>query len=1401
MYKNHKLLHFTCGRCRIFDSMKGIVVAKMFLLWFILLLAGSLRAAIVIDSASTRPSNCANDGTLTIHARSSSPLLYAIINGPDIRPAQSGNQFGGLPIGTYQVMVTNFANDSAFTNITINGNYVFPDFTPTFTNPICPGSATGTITGNANATSGRPPYTWEITNTNTGVTATQATDTFTALSAGDYRIRQFDSCQSFATRYVTLTNPGTTFTIPSDVYYTMIACDTTVLSVQVYKTNTYWSTPFIVNVYLGGVTKTDTFYPALTTADIAWYFFDTIPGVSLGAGGYLSVTNGCGETVYKSLSIDQWDARAEFYPTTDSCIPRVRVSYGLGNNYFSHTAFTPPITMVVRDVTAGNTMIDSTVSTYSTSFFYPNNYFLEFNHYYSMTVTDGCGNYTQRFFTTPVQDTVSVIVGKDHDACLDSTATVNIHCYNYSPATTWLTILSGPARSRSTKPYFQHDDTIIYPATGFVKYHCSGYSANEVCFGVGSLPAGTYTYRVEDSCGHMKTDTFVIRNENLVAYNYEHSITRGCPGQNKINYVIRSTRSYTMQDWVRLYPLGSTQAIDSINADSSGFANLNAGSYRLEFYVNRYHHFDLLASNLPCNIVTDTIIVLPYQLPRISYATQIKCNGTVNVGLLPDSATGVSPYNYEILSGPQTAPVQADNFFTLTQPGTYVARISDTCGFARTFTFTVDTLSFKQIVQVGSGCAGNTATLTAQHSPYATYVWQRPNGSFYTGDSLRISPVTPSDYGVYHISKIVNVNACRDTFYTTYTLTSNSIGNLYDTICAGRSLTFAGNSYNSTGTYYDTIATATCDSVVAWHLTVTAPLSDTVSAIICRGDTTTFRGRKYTFTGLFGDTVSTASGCDSIHFLNLNVLPTIQYGYMQTICFGDSIKLGSKYYTTNGLYSDTLTATTGCDSVNIVMLTVIPQITTSAQRSICPGQTVIVGTHMYSTTGVYRDTLTAASGCDSILVLNLTVEVERRDSAYRSICPGESITVGVNTYTATGIYADTFTTASGCDSIHILNLTVAPQKTDSVYRTICLGESITVGANTYTATGTYRDTFTTASGCDSIHILNLRVAAYKYDSAAISLCFGQQLTLGTNTYTATGIYRDTFTTATCDSIFVLNLTMLPQIKITVSRSICSGQSITVGTSTYNTTGIYNDTLTAANGCDSIYILTLQVTDVLRDSATLAFCQGDSATLNGQTFTQAGFYTDTINNGFCDSIFTLQVITYPVPSIHITASNVSAALGDTIQLNATDPSFNTYQWSNSVFNNAQITNPVATINQSGWITLQVTDSNNCSATDSIYITVPDCNESIFIPNAFTPNGDGVNDLLHVYGNCIRLNSFLIFNRWGEKVWDSADIEQGWNGFYKDVAQPMAVYVYVVNYSPLSPANANARTLKGSVTLIR
>lgn len=67
--------------------------------------------------------------------------------------------------------------------------------------------------------------------------------------------------------------------------------------------------------------------------------------------------------------------------------------------------------------------------------------------------------------------------------------------------------------------------------------------------------------------------------------------------------------------------------------------------------------------------------------------------------------------------------------------------------------------------------------------------------------------------------------------------------------------------------------------------------------------------------------------------------------------------------------------------------------------------------------------------------------------------------------------------------------------------------------------------------------------------------------------------------------------------------------------------------------------------------------------------------------------------------------------------------------------------------------------------------------LFIPSAFSPgNGDGLNDRLYLYGNGIKKMSLIVFNRWGEKVFESDHVTMGWDGIYKNEPQPSGVYSF-------------------------
>src|SRR5690606_9273690 len=119
--------------------------------------------------------------------------------------------------------------------------------------------------------------------------------------------------------------------------------------------------------------------------------------------------------------------------------------------------------------------------------------------------------------------------------------------------------------------------------------------------------------------------------------------------------------------------------------------------------------------------------------------------------------------------------------------------------------------------------------------------------------------------------------------------------------------------------------------------------------------------------------LTTASGCDSIVTLNLTVNPTFAVNLVETICEGESVSLGGNVYNTSGNYSETLTTTTGCDSLVNLDLTVNPTFVVNLVETICEGESVSLGGNVYNTSGNYSETLTTTTGCDSLVNLELIV--------------------------------------------------------------------------------------------------------------------------------------------------------------------------------------------------------------------------------------------------------------------------------------------------------------------------------------------------------------------------------------------------------------------------------------------
>ena len=703
------------------------------------------------------------------------------------------------------------------------------------------------------------------------------------------------------------------------------------------------------------------------------------------------------------------------------------------------------------------------------------------------------------------------------------------------------------------------------------------------------------------------------------------------------------------------------------------------------------------------------------------------------------------------------------------------------------------------------------------------------------GGQIEVGTSVYTESGTY-VDTLVSSTGCDSIVTTELTVLTSLTTNQTEAICEGGQVEVGTSVYTESGTYLDTLVSSTgCDSIITTELTVLTSLTTNQTESICEGGQVEVGTSIYIESGTYLDTLVASTGCDSIITTELTVVTSLTSNQTEMICEGGQVRVGTSVYTESGTYLDTLVASTGCDSIITTELTVATSLTSSQTETICEGGQLEVGSSVYTQAGTYSDTLVASSGCDSIVTTELTVAITLMSSQTEAICEGDQIRIGSSVYTESGTYSDTLVATSGCDSIVTTELTVVTSLTTNQTETICEGGQIQVGTSVYTENGTYLDTLVAGSGCDSIVTTELTVVTSLTTNQTETICEGGQIQVGSSVYTMSGTFLDTLmATSGCDSIVTTDLTVVTNITASRTDTLCEGAELRVGTSVYTESGTYLDTLVASSGCDSIITtdLTVLPADGLRavvtqaDPSCFGFADGriqlteviggvppyvfsvnslpPDSTYGGLT---AGMYTYRLTDKFnCEDAGAVNLASPTLFTVDL-GPNRTAISGETLSL----PVMRTGEIATF-----ELQPPTATCepdcdrisltpDSTVLLRLRAQDSLGCAASDSIRITV-EIPRRIYIPNSFSPNGDGSNDRFTVFGESdylARIRHLRIYNRWGGLVFERQDFSAndpslGWDGLHGAKIAPIGPYVYSLE---VEYADQETEHFGGGLMLVR
>ena len=273
----------------------------------------------------------------------------------------------------------------------------------------------------------------------------------------------------------------------------------------------------------------------------------------------------------------------------------------------------------------------------------------------------------------------------------------------------------------------------------------------------------------------------------------------------------------------------------------------------------------------------------------------------------------------------------------------------------------------------------------------------------------------------------------------------------------------------------------------------------------------------------------------------------------------------------------------------------------------------------------------------------------------------------------------------------------------------------------------------------------------------------------------------------------------PTYNTNVDTSICNGSSLTINGITYNSNNLTGtQILSSISGCDSVVNITVTENPLIFSAIDTSICITDSLLINGTIYdvnNPLGQEIYSSANG-CDSTVFINITFNQQPTVTSNFSDTTVCEDDTITIYGIGAV--SYIWNNNILDSVPVIGP-----DEGTYVVTGTDSFNCSNTYQFTLNTEFCPREpyfLIVPNVFTPNGDGENDIFKPNGTSFEPKSMKIFNRWGQLIFEDY-YGIGWDGrLPSGLKASDGTYLYRITIQPLTIPASEIEEFKGFLQLI-